>query len=93
MGLYEVATSSVQINGYISAPINIHSSIRQGCPLSMLLYAHRINPLLTALHERLPGIYVGREHKHTSVTAYVDDVSLYITSPDDIPALCEVIRI
>jgi hypothetical protein len=75
MGLYQAATSSVKINGFILAPFSIHSSIRQGSPLSMLLYAQCINLLLTALHATLPGIYVGRKQKHTSVTAYADDVT------------------
>jgi hypothetical protein len=35
--LYAKATSSVQINGYISGPIPIQCSIRQGCPISMQL--------------------------------------------------------
>jgi hypothetical protein len=37
--LHAKATSSVQINGYISGPIPIQCSIRQGCPMSMQLYA------------------------------------------------------
>jgi hypothetical protein len=37
--LYEGATASVQINGYKSIPIPIRSSIREGCTLSVLLYA------------------------------------------------------
>ena len=37
--LYAKATSKIQINGYISEPIPIQSSIRQGCPMSMQLYA------------------------------------------------------
>jgi hypothetical protein len=57
----------------------------------MLLYAHCINPLLTALHATLPGKYVGRKQKHASLTAYVEDVAVYVTSPDDIPKLCEVL--
>jgi hypothetical protein len=35
--LYEMAMLSVQINGHISGPVPIRSSIRQGCPLTMLL--------------------------------------------------------
>ena len=37
MRMYSNATSSVQVNGHISSPIPIKCSIRQGCPLSMLL--------------------------------------------------------
>jgi hypothetical protein len=46
IGLYEGTTSSIQMNGHISAPIGIHASVRQACTLSMLLYAHVLKPLL-----------------------------------------------
>jgi len=36
--LYEHATSEIQINGFRTDTIPIKSSIRQGCPLSMILY-------------------------------------------------------
>jgi hypothetical protein len=31
---YSDATSSIQVNGHVSSPLPIKSSIRQGCPLS-----------------------------------------------------------
>jgi hypothetical protein len=37
--LYEHVTTSVQINGALAEPIPIQSTIRQGCLLSMVLYA------------------------------------------------------
>jgi hypothetical protein len=51
-------------------------------------------PVLASLtHTSWDILYVGRKHKHkhTSVTAYADDVALYITSPDDMPKLCDVL--
>jgi hypothetical protein len=91
MNLYEGASSTIQINGYTSPNICIKSSIHQGCPLSMLIYSFCINPLLTALHEALPGVHIDRRKKHTSVLAYADDVSIFITSPADIPKVRDVI--
>jgi len=44
--MYENATSTVQINGHQSDPIPIRCSVGQGCPMSMLLYALCLNPLL-----------------------------------------------
>ena len=44
--MYERATASVQINGNVSRPIRIKCALRQGCPLSMQLYALCLNPLL-----------------------------------------------
>lgn len=55
-GMYENATSSVQINGHIARPIPIRCAIRQGCPMSMMLYALCLHPLLRMLEKKLPGI-------------------------------------
>ena len=36
--LYKEITSQVMINGVLTKPINIQRSVRQGCPISMLLF-------------------------------------------------------
>ena len=46
MGMYSKAASEVQINGFRSSLIPIHSSNREGCPLSMQSFALCINPLI-----------------------------------------------
>ena len=58
--MYEEAGSSIQINGHVSRPIPIHSSVRQGCPTSMLLFALCVDPLLRILDQKLPGIRTGK---------------------------------
>jgi len=57
--LNENATSSMQINGYISSPLPIRCSVGQGCPLSVQLFANCLNPLLHILENKLPVIWVG----------------------------------
>lgn len=42
--LYENTTTSVQVNGHQAGPIPIRCAIRQGCPLSLLLYALCLHP-------------------------------------------------
>jgi len=54
--MYENATSAIQVNGHISTPIPIQCGVRQGCPLSMILFVLCLNPLLYHLDERLQGI-------------------------------------
>jgi len=49
MGLYRNASSEVQVNGFSSNGFPINCSICQGCPLSMMLFAICINPLLHKL--------------------------------------------
>jgi hypothetical protein len=86
---YENATSSIHINGHTSSPISIRCAVRQGCPLNMQLYALFLNPLLCTcmLDDTLKGITIGRHNTKTAVVAYVDDVTIFLTSPLDVPAL------
>ena len=58
--MYDNATSSVQINGHLSTPIQIRRGVRQGCTLNMTLFALYLNPLLYYLDKRLKGIYGNR---------------------------------
>jgi hypothetical protein len=59
--MYTGTTSQTKINGYTSGVIPIHSSIPQGCPLSMALYAICLDLLLHALTKELPGYRRGHE--------------------------------
>ena len=82
--LYVHGTSVVKINGHISQPIPINCSIRQGCPLSMQLYALCQDPLLQALEEIMTKNRIERRSSTTAVIAYADDVTLLVSNPQDI---------
>ena len=80
--LYSGSESLVKICGSLTAPFSVEKGIRQGCPLSGLLYSIAIEPFLNRLrHEvgengfRIPGAEVS-----CSVSAYADDVSIFVTS-------------
>jgi hypothetical protein len=91
MNLYDNATSMVQINGYVTKPIPIRSSIRQGCPLSMYLFAVCLPTPLNSIHATLPGITIDRNRRKTVVTASAGDITIYVTSPADISHLDEIL--
>ena len=52
--MYEEAASSIQINGHVTGPIPIHSPVRQGCPMSMMLFALCVDLLLHILDQKVP---------------------------------------
>ena len=64
--MYEGATSSVQINGHISSSIPIQCSIRQGCPLSVQLFALCLNP--PTMHARREAKWNLAKGRYTLVT-------------------------
>ena len=80
--LYSGSESLVKICGPVTAPFSVEKGIRQGCPLSRLLYSIAIEPFLNRLRAevgdngfRMPGANVS-----SSVSAYADDVSVFVTS-------------
>lgn len=90
--LYEKATSEIMINGFRTDKIPIRSSVRQGCPLSMMLYIMCLNPLIQSLERDLKGIKMGRRKAKTVVTAYADDVTIFLTSAEDIAKLKDLLE-
>jgi hypothetical protein len=82
--IYETATSSVQINGHVSGLIPPKCSIRQGCPLSMLLFTLCLDPLLRKLDENLNDHRTARSTRRSAVVAYADDITVILRSQRDI---------
>ena len=89
--MYDQAYSSIHIDGHTTAPFPIQCGVRHGCPLSMLLFALSLNPLLWLLDQTLTGIRIGRATR-TAVVAYADDMTLFMTDPRDIPILADTLR-
>jgi hypothetical protein len=82
--IYNNAMWTLILNGEISRPIPILSSVRQGCSLIMSLYILCPNPLLSALEKKLAGIKFGPRGTRTSIISYADDVTLIVTKPEEI---------
>lgn len=74
--LYRNAQSKVMVNGFMSAPIPVCNSVRQGCPLSMLLFAIALEPLIRLFKKKIEGLRI----LNTQITsaAYADDINLFV---------------
>jgi hypothetical protein len=84
--LYEGATARVHLNGTTVGHIPNQCGVRQGCPLSMTLYALCLHPFVRRLHDSLVGIKIGRQTVRTKVIAYADDVNVFVTNPGELAA-------
>ena len=62
---------------------SLNSGIRQGCPLSPLLFNIVLEVLVTAIREEkeIKGIQIGKEEVKFSL--FADDMILYIENPKD----------
>lgn len=86
--LESMATASVQINGKLSKPYNIHRGLRQGCPASCLLFLLCFEPLLNRIRrcEEIRGLTIGDTVIKT--TSYADDVTLILDGSDESLKAC-----
>jgi hypothetical protein len=82
--LYVNAKSRVKINGKRAGPIDVRCSVRQACPLNMILFILALNSLLVRLDRNLLGVRINQTQQKTSVIAYADDVTIILTDHSDI---------
>lgn len=73
--------AQVKVNGNFSSSFQIGNGMRQLCPLSPLLFALVVEPLLCTLRasKDIKGLQVGNmEHK---LSTYADDVLFHLSDP------------
>lgn len=80
--IYSTATSRITINGAQSEPINIERGIRQGCPLSMPLYAVVCDPLARKLQKNISGYKIGGTT--IKLQQYADDMTVFAKNENEI---------
>ncbi|KAJ4451297.1 hypothetical protein ANN_02758 [Periplaneta americana] len=79
--LYDNANSKIQVNGFFTKRISIASSVRQGCPLSMCLFAIGIEPLIRMSHNILQ---TGRATcSMFTIRVYADDVVILLRNEEE----------
>jgi len=60
--------------------------------MSMILFALCVDPLLRIFEQKLPGIHIGKLANQTVVVACADDVTIFVTSPTDLPVIHDAIQ-
>lgn len=81
LALYSSPSAKIRVNGCLSGAFSFSSGMRQGCPLSPLIFILTIEPLLHRLKENpdIKGLKIN--HKQYKVVAYADNVLLFLTDP------------
>lgn len=74
-------TTRITVKGYLSAPVTIDQGLRQGDPLSPLLYNIVLEPVLRRLQSQLAGITLSGFNLR--VMAYADDAVVTLSSDRD----------
>ena len=84
MTLYTGIQSLVLVNGYFTDAFDIYRGVRQGCPLSMLIFIMFQNPLYLAIEKESkikPFIFPGNSIKEIG---YADDTNLVVSDDQSI---------
>ena len=93
--MYHNSQAVVQVNGRRSGTFTIERSVRQGCPLSPLLYVLALEPLMGRLRDErtspaLRGVpFAGP--LTARVSAFADDITVFVSRRLDIKAVKEAV--
>ena len=87
MKLFYKDTHTFYTCGNITTPhIPVRKGVRQGCPISMILFALAIDPVLDAVKSmKIPSYMLG--DNQINVLAYADDIAIISKNTDDMQCL------
>ena len=79
--IYDKPIANIIVNGEKLKPFPLRSGIRQGCPLSLLLFNIILEVLATAIRKEIKVIQIRKEEEKLSL--FADDMVLYIENTKD----------
>ena len=91
--LYKTASMAVLINGVVSSPYKVTRGVRQGDPLSCLLFNLAIEPLACLLRKSpdLDGFDIPGIQEKLIVSLYADDTTVYLSEADSYETLQNIL--
>ena len=80
--IYNDINSKVMVNGKLTEKIHFERSVRQGCPISMMLYVLCLEPLISRINDniRIKGISILNCPDEIKTIQHADDMIVMITT-------------
>ena len=92
--IYKNVKSQVKCNGHLSDYINIERSIRQGCPLSAMLFSIAIEPLAELINNDNEIVGIGPEGgEKIKLLQYADDINITVNDEKDLNKVMQYVKI
>ena len=92
--IYNDTSSAVKVNGYITPSFSIERGVRQGCPLSSMLYVLCAEVLAIEIrtNEKIVGYKYNNGKDEHKITQYADDNAVCVTKRHSIPEVFRVLE-
>ena len=92
--LYNGAKSSIKVNGYRTAMIDIENGVRQGCSLSVLLFFMCVQPLINMIKDSssIEGLQINGRPDQTKISQYSDNTTLLLRNKQSIKNSVNLIK-
>ena len=82
------------INGIISEPFKVSRGVRQGDPLSCLLFNLAIEPLANSLRKsNLNGYQIPGSNDNLKTTLFANDTTVFLAKTDDYDELLPILKL
>jgi hypothetical protein len=85
--MYRQPWTQIIVNDKLTNKIDMYSGIRQGCPLSMLIYAFAIEEVLIGIeaNDNIKGYPIsGNKNKTIKSRGFADDINTFIRDKDSV---------
>ena len=81
-------------NGYMGKPFNIKRGVRQGDPISLMLYCIAVESLSLEIkqNKNIDGIPMPGTKNKLKVMQYADDTTIFVRNPDSINELFKILN-
>jgi len=83
--IYKKSTIQIEVNNILTEKIPLLSGIRQGCPLSCLLFIIHINPIIQKIQKKYKGAII--ENTSVPIIAFVDDIIILSHNLEEFQAI------
>ena len=84
--IFSNTLSIISNNGFLSTSFSLSRGVRQGCPLSLLLYVinGEVINLIIKNNDKIVGYPIPNQKENTKLSQYTDDTNLFVLTEQSI---------